>query len=108
MNPSQLIAWLICLLLAFFAAALSVSNSYKAALLDRKFVEVQKAATDQSALLSDVRRILEQIERDLRSAHASPTAGAAESRGGAASALPASPGAQPTGPAVPAQEQRPR
>ena len=86
MNPSQLIAWLVCLSLAFFAAALSVSNSYKAALLDRKFVEVQKAATDQSAILSDVQRILEQIERDLRSGRTSPAGSAAESGEGAAGA----------------------
>jgi hypothetical protein len=101
MNPSQLIAWLVCLTLAFFAAALSVSNSYKAALLDRKFAEVQKAATDQSALLSDIRRVLGQIERDLGSGRTNPT-------GGAAGTSPASPAAQATGPAAPAGEQRSR
>ncbi len=84
MNPSQLIAWLVCLSLAFFAAALSVSNSYRTALLDRKFAEVQKAANEQGALLSDIRGVLTQIERDLRARE--PEGKAAETNAGPAKA----------------------
>jgi len=66
MNPSQLLAWLICLMLAFFAAALSVHNSYNLARLDKKFAEVERVAGDQKALLSDIHQVLQQIERNMR------------------------------------------
>lgn len=74
MNPSQLLAWLICLALAFFAAALAIRNSYAIALLEKDFVEVQTVANDRGEMLGEIRDILQHIERDLgggRSAGAS-------------------------------------
>ncbi|MHC4479488.1 MAG: hypothetical protein ACYS1C_00740 [Planctomycetota bacterium] len=71
MNPSQLIAWLICLVLASGAALLAIKNTYEVALLERQFAETQRAANDQTAVLSEIRSILREIERDL-SARASP------------------------------------
>ena len=67
MNTSQLMAWLICLALAFFAAALAVSNGYKVALLQRKFAAVNEVAEEQRALLEGIEAVLRQIEEGLRS-----------------------------------------
>ncbi|MHC5034532.1 MAG: hypothetical protein ACYTFZ_05815 [Planctomycetota bacterium] len=70
MNPSQLIAWLVCLVLAFGAAVLAINNSYKVAFLRRQFADVQRIADEQTELLGDIRGILERIERNMRSERA--------------------------------------
>ena len=66
MNPSQLIAWFVCLALALFACILAVRNSYKTAVLERQFVQVADAATAQAALLTDVRDTLADIRELLK------------------------------------------
>lgn len=78
MNPSQLIAWLVCLVLAAFAAVLSINNSYREAVLERRFAEVQKAAGEQTALLEGIRSLLQQIEADLQQGPAGKPAAAAK------------------------------
>jgi hypothetical protein len=103
MNPSQLLAWLICLGLAFFAAALSVYNSYGLARLDRRFTEVERVATDQMVLLSDIGRILEQIERHLRAAPQDPGSEAAWHASGTA----ATPEADAAARLTPSEQQSP-
>jgi hypothetical protein len=67
MNPSQLIAWLVCLVLAFGAAVLAINNGYKVALLRRQFADVQRVADEQTKLLGDIRGVLQRIERNMRS-----------------------------------------
>ena len=77
MNPSQLIAWLVCLALAFFACAVSFRNGYRIALLDKEFAEVKRVAGDQEELLEDIRGLLQRIERNVRpAARAEPAAAA--------------------------------
>ena len=63
MNTSQTIAWLICLLLAFFATVLAVRSSYQATLLERRFAEVSRVADDEQALLGQIRDLLQRIEQ---------------------------------------------
>lgn len=97
MNPSQLIAWLVCLVLASFAAVLSVNNVYRAKVLEKRFVEVQKAAETQDALLSDIRRVLQQIETDLRQRAAAEGVPAAEAAPPAATTAATRSAAAPSG-----------
>jgi len=81
MNATQLIAWLVCLIVAFFAAVLAVSTGYKVALLEKEFRQVRQTAAEDTALLGEIRSVLKEIEFDLRSRRASapPAApGAAE------------------------------
>jgi len=73
MNASQLLAWLICLVLAFFAAALALNNTLKSAMLERQVAEARKVTTYQSEVLTDIRTLLAQIEQDLRSRTEPPT-----------------------------------
>lgn len=74
MNASQVLAWLICLLLAFFGALLAINARTKVALLEKNFDELNRATADYRPLLAEVQNTLQQIEQHLRS---SP-AGAAE------------------------------
>lgn len=67
MNPSQLLAWLLCLALAFFASTLAVRNGLKVALLERQFEGVRLVAQDQQDLLRDIRSLLQTIEANTRS-----------------------------------------
>jgi hypothetical protein len=63
MNTTQTIAWLICLLLAFFATILAVRASYQATLMERRFDQVQQVARDQKELLGQIRDVLQSIDR---------------------------------------------
>jgi hypothetical protein len=65
MNASQFLAWILCLVLAFFASALAVRNGYKAALLEKEFQSVQKAMEDRGQVLEEIRDLLENIDRRL-------------------------------------------
>jgi hypothetical protein len=58
MNTTQTIAWLICLMAAFFAAIVAVRNSYAIALLQRDLA----AGQAQQELLTEIRDVLRQIE----------------------------------------------
>jgi hypothetical protein len=62
MNTTQTIAWLICLLLAFFATILAVRASYQSTVMERRFEEVQQAAGEQQKLLSQIRDVLQRME----------------------------------------------
>lgn len=64
MNASQLLAWLVCLLIAAGAAVLAVHNSYKLAVLNRRFAQVETAARDHAEVLTDIRDILTRMEED--------------------------------------------
>ncbi|MFO8006667.1 MAG: hypothetical protein R6V05_02930 [Candidatus Brocadiia bacterium] len=64
MNASQLLAWLVCLLIAAGAAVLAVHNSYKLAVLNRQFARVQSAAQDHTEVLTDIRDILSRMEQN--------------------------------------------
>ncbi len=73
MNASQIIAWLVCLLLAFCAAVLAVHNTAKLAVLEKRFAEVTQAAERQNQALEEVRDVLLLIEADLSGKPAGPT-----------------------------------
>lgn len=89
MTPSQLIAWLVCLVLAFFAAALAVSNSYKAAILERRFETVRHSAQEQTEVLARIEQVLVRIEEHL--ARPAPSEQTAEPAPAPAPAPPAAP-----------------
>ncbi len=61
MNASQVVAWLTCLLVAFFAAILAVHGSVKVAVLEKRFAEISETAVEQTAVLTDIRDLLGQI-----------------------------------------------
>ena len=75
MNVTQLLAWVICLALAFFAGLLAAHNTAKTAMLEKQFAVVQAAATNQTAALHEITSALRQIEGDLRSGAVQPAAG---------------------------------
>jgi hypothetical protein len=81
MTPSQLIAWLVCLVLAFFAAALAVSNSYKVAIVERRFEAVRHSAQDQTEVLARIEGVLGKIEDHLSEDGAPRPAAAAHASG---------------------------
>jgi hypothetical protein len=83
MNASQMLAWLLCLALAFFAATLAVRNGLKVALLEKQFEEVRQAALNQQELLGDIRMLLRSIDGNTRPVPAGgpPQAGAAGRQG---------------------------
>ncbi len=66
MNPSQLIAWFVCLALALFACILAVRNSYKTAVLERQFVQVTETASEETELLTEVIETLADIRELLK------------------------------------------
>lgn len=68
MNAAQLIAWLICLFLGFFACVLAVHNMGQTNLLRRRVEELegQKAAVESATEeLKKIRRTLEDVEGKL-------------------------------------------
>lgn len=71
MNVTQLLAWIICLALAFFAGLLAAHNTAKTAMLEKQFSAVQSAAVDQTAALHEVSAALRQIEDDLKAGSSS-------------------------------------
>jgi hypothetical protein len=83
MNVTQLLAWIICLALAFFAGLLAARNSVKTAMLEKQFAAVQAAAVDQTAALHEVSATLRQIEEDLK-AGSGPAAGSGSAANGGA------------------------
>ncbi|KPK62621.1 MAG: hypothetical protein AMK73_05860 [Planctomycetes bacterium SM23_32] len=74
MNPTQTIAWLVCLIAAFFAAVLAVKNSYGVALLEKQYPRVQEVVAAQTELLTEIRDVLQQIEADMRAELPAPAA----------------------------------
>jgi len=58
MKTSELLAWLLCLLIAFCAAVLAVYNATKLAVLEQRFEEVNTTAAEQTAVLQDIRDLL--------------------------------------------------
>ncbi len=65
MNASQLLAWLVCLFLAFGAAVLSVHNSFRLIKLERRYEkELMRVADEQTAALKDVRDVLRQMNAE--------------------------------------------
>ena len=75
MNVTQLLAWIICLALAFFAGLLAARNSVKTAMLEKQFAAVQAAAIDQTAALHEVSATLRQVEEDLTAGSGPAAAG---------------------------------
>ena len=69
MNASNVIAWLLCLVLAFFAAALAIRNLGETVRIQKQLAEIEEesaSAVAQSDLLEDIRSLLREIEKDLR------------------------------------------
>jgi len=58
MKASQLLAWLMCLALAFFAAALSMYNTGRIRLMQKAYAEATEAAAVRNAILEDIRDLL--------------------------------------------------
>ncbi|NLW50628.1 MAG: hypothetical protein GXY85_07250 [Candidatus Brocadiaceae bacterium] len=61
MNTTQMMGWLICLILAFFATVVSVRASLQAALNDRHVEQMRAVADDRQELLTQIRDALERI-----------------------------------------------
>jgi hypothetical protein len=77
MNASQLLAWLLCLALAFFASALAVRNGYRTALLERELTTLRQTVEDRQELLQDIHGLLQTIDGRLEAeAELAPAAGA--------------------------------
>ena len=62
MKASQLLAWLMCLLLAFAAMLMATRNWLKIAMLEKRFDQVAAVATEQTAVLRDIRALLQKME----------------------------------------------
>ena len=67
MNATQMLAWLVCLIVAFFAAVLAVNAGYKLALMEKEFRQANQTVAEEAALLGEIRSVLKEIELDLRS-----------------------------------------
>ncbi|MGD2173776.1 MAG: hypothetical protein PVJ27_00090 [Candidatus Brocadiaceae bacterium] len=65
MKLTYLIGWVICLLIAFMAAVLSVNNSVKLVVMEQRLEEVRKTANDERAVLEEIRDVLQAVEADL-------------------------------------------
>jgi hypothetical protein len=65
MNASQLLAWIICLALAFFASALAARNGWKTAVLEKQFAAVQETAQERQEVLEEIRDVLQSIDRQM-------------------------------------------
>jgi len=68
-NASNLIAWLVCLGLAFFASAMAVLNRGNVILAEKKIQQMRQenaSAAAQSAVLEDIRVLLGHIDTRLR------------------------------------------
>lgn len=90
MNASQLLAWLVCLALAFFASALAARNGWKTAVLEKEFAVVQDSAEERQEVLEEIRTLLQSIDRQMAAQSDTP-------RGNATSGQP-SRSEQPTAP----------
>lgn len=77
MNASQLLAWLVCLALAFFASALAARNGWKTAVLEKQFVAVQQEAQARQDVLEEIRDVLQSIDRRMAAEDAASPAGEA-------------------------------
>ena len=69
MNASNLIAWLVCLGLAFFASAMAVLNRGHVMLTEKKIQQMRQenaSAAAQSAVLEDIRVLLGHMDTRLR------------------------------------------
>lgn len=66
MNASNLIAWLLCLGLAFFASAMSLSNRGEIIVLEKKLQQVQSdrnTSQVQAEVLEEIKNVLTQMQR---------------------------------------------
>jgi len=63
-NASHLIAWLVCLGLAFFASAMALLNRGETIRIEKSMEEMRKeceTAAVQAAVLEDIRALLQQM-----------------------------------------------
>lgn len=73
MNASNLIAWLLCLVLAFVATALAGINRGKTMVLERKFRQIsdtQKVTETQVKVLKEIHSLLSRMEGTSRESEA--------------------------------------
>ena len=66
MKSSQLIAWLMCLLLAFFATVMSILNAYRLTVTQQRIADRVDPVVAQNALLVEVRDLLGQLLAERR------------------------------------------
>jgi hypothetical protein len=65
MKAPQLLAWLMCLALAFFAAVLSMRNTGRIGMMQKTYAEAIEAAAVRNAILEDIRDLLRgRIDQD--------------------------------------------
>ena len=62
MSPTQMMAWLICLVLAFFAAAIGVKTGYRVTMLEKEFATVRRVAAEQNEALDRLSAVLEKLD----------------------------------------------
>jgi hypothetical protein len=62
MKASQLMAWLLCLVIAFLALLLAGRASLKTTVLEKRFAEVRQSASAQAELFKDLRDVLQRID----------------------------------------------
>jgi hypothetical protein len=60
-KTTQLVAWLMCLILAFVAMLASVRNWVQIAVLQRDCATANTAMVEQTAVLRDIRSLLQQM-----------------------------------------------
>lgn len=73
MNGGQLIAWLVCLVLAFFACVIAVHNMGQISLLRQQLQDVRAQQKHQESAAGELKKIrgtLEDIEKDMEADHA--------------------------------------
>lgn len=73
MNASQMIAWLICLALAFFGAALALHASYRAHILEARFDAAITSVDERNEVLQEIGATLRDIRAELRDDDAAPS-----------------------------------
>ena len=71
MSASHLIAWLVCLVLAFFASAISLLNRGETIRIEKSMEEMRSAcdtAAQQAAVLDEVRALLRSVNERMQAA----------------------------------------
>ncbi len=62
MSRTQMLAWIMCLLIAFMACVMAAKATYRTAMLEKDFAAVQEAAVAHSAALDRVSEILDRLD----------------------------------------------
>ncbi len=62
MSRTQMLAWIICLLVAFLACVMAAKATYRTAMLERDFAAVQEAAAVHSAALDRISEVLDRLD----------------------------------------------